>query len=135
MSTYRLWGLSAAAIVGLWVVIPSTGCGGSNSATTGPGDDASVSDGSDDGASDCPYVRMCGNGIQDPGEQCDQGAQTRAVHDGHDRAVNGVARPWWRPRSPVGQWSSPRFRSRVSAQGSGRTCQIPPFTDSGHIPA
>ena len=75
MSTYRLWGLSAAAIVGLWVVIPSTGCGGSNSATTGPGDDASVSDGSDDGASDGPYVRMCGNGIQDPGEQCDQGAQ------------------------------------------------------------
>src|SRR5579864_4083568 len=76
MSTYRFWGVSTAVIIGLWVVIPSTGCGSSNSNTNVPGDDASVSDGSGDGGSnDGPYVRRCGNGIQDPGEQCDQGAQ------------------------------------------------------------
>src|SRR5271165_2380135 len=83
MTNTRQWGLGAASIFAVWVAVPSTGCGGSNSTSTPSGDDASVADSGDGGsgsgsgggdAGGDAYTRMCGNGMLDPGEQCDNGA-------------------------------------------------------------
>ena len=78
MSTRPFWSLGAATILGLWAVIPSSGCGGSNSTSAPPGDDASVGDAGDDGNGISDVVgdgekHVCGNGVLDPGEDCDNG--------------------------------------------------------------
>jgi cysteine-rich repeat protein len=67
------WVLGALSVMGITSIVAFTGCGGDDSGATtgddaGQGADTSMGD---DGSS----APMCGNGVQDRGEECDLGAE------------------------------------------------------------
>src|SRR5271154_2171901 len=70
------WVLGALVAVGITSTIAFTGCGGGGSGGAATGDDAGQQTGDDasvgDDGSSGP---VCGNGVQDRGEQCDLGAE------------------------------------------------------------